>query len=238
MPLCTATVRPTNSGLIGLARAQDLHAGAFYSNSARPDGVIEVAGELDDDEVKKMAEAWKVAHQGINKSYLPAILTEGATYKPITMTMADAQFLEQMQFSASLISGFIYRIPPHMLSMTDKATSWGAGIEQQELGFVRNTLLIWLKRWEDVMCTWLPPKQFVTFDLSQRLRGDTLQRFQAYQIARICGFMNNMDAIQAEGMPIPTDPAVVAQLSDYAAPLNSSPLKVSGPQGPAGDKAD
>jgi hypothetical protein len=88
------------------------------------------------------------------------------------------------------------------------------------------------------MTSWLPKGQFVTFDLSGRLRGDTLQRFQAWQIGRICGFMNNLDVLRAEGMPIPTDEATLKVLGDYAAPLNSAPLKanIEGPSG--GDKAN
>src|ERR1019366_1555346 len=106
-------------------------------------------------------------------------------FKPITVNASDAQFLEQMQLAATVISGMLYRVPPHMIGMVTKDTSWGAGIEQQELGYVRNTLLNWLGRWEDLMTSWLPPRQFVMFDLSQRLRGDTLQRWAAYQIARV-----------------------------------------------------
>ena len=85
----------------GIARAQDLHGNAFYANSARPDGVIEVPEDLDPDETTEMYDAWKVAHGGINRSHLPAILTGGSTFKPIQMTMADAQFLEQIQYSAA-----------------------------------------------------------------------------------------------------------------------------------------
>jgi HK97 family phage portal protein len=223
---------------IGLARAQDLYAGAFYANSARADGWIGVDGDLDADETKKMMAAWLATHQGINKAFLPAILTGGAEFHAITMSMADAQFLEQMQFAASLISGMIYRVPPHMLGMVDKDTSWGAGIEQQELGFVRNTLLIWLKRWEDLMRSWLPPKQFVTFDLSRRLRGDTLQRWSAWQIARVTGAMNNAEIRAEEGLPPVTDPAQAAVLEDFAAPLNSAPVKPSSTGGAGGDKSN
>ena len=224
--------------VLGVAYAQDAYNGSFFANSAHPHGVIEVQDDLDEDETKAMAASWNEAHQGVSNAFKPAVLTGGATWKPITMSLQDVQFLQQLGYSASVISGYIYRIPPHMVGQQDKDTSWGSGIEQQELGFVRNTLLIWLCRWEDLMTSWLPPRQFVTFDLSQRLRGDTLQRFQGYQIARICGFMNNLDVMRAEGMQIPTDQTLVDQLSDYAAPLNSSPLKVGGPQGPGGDKAN
>jgi HK97 family phage portal protein len=225
---------------IGLGRAQDLWAAAFFQNSARPDGFITVPDDLNEDEVHEMVDAWKARHQGIAHAHLPAILTGGAEWKPITMTLGDAQFLEQMQYSASVISGMIYRVPPHALGMTEKSTSWGNGIEQQELGYVRNTLLIWLCRWEDLFRSWLPRRQFVTFDLSQRLRGDTLQRWSAYQIARVIGAMNNEEIRAAEGLPRVTDPAQAAVLGAFDAPLNSAPVKApsSSGVGPGGDKAD
>lgn len=226
------------ANVLGVSRAQDLYEGAFYANSAQPSGVIQVKGALGPNEAKAMAESWLEAHQGINHAHLPAVLTDDATWNAVTMSMVDAQFLQMMQFSESVISGRIYRVPPHMLGMVDKDTSWGAGIEQQELGFVRNTLLIWLKRWEDLMTSWLPPRQFVTFDLSGRLRGDTLQRFSTYQIARVIGAMNNLEVRKAEGMTLPTDPAVIAELSNYSAPLNSAPVKPTSTGGAGGDKAD
>jgi HK97 family phage portal protein len=222
---------------LGMARAQDLWNNAFFANAARPDGVIEVPEDLDDDETKAMMASWKEAHGGINHAHLPAVLTAGAKWQAITMKLADVQFLEQMQLSESVISGRIYRVPPHMLGMVDKDTSWGSGIEQQELGFVRNTLLIWLCRWEDLLTSWLPPRQFVTFDLSQRLRGDTLQRWSAYQIARVIGAMNNAEIRKAEGLPVVAGQADV--LEDFAAPLNSAPVKAVSASGvgPGGDKA-
>jgi HK97 family phage portal protein len=221
---------------IGLARAQDLYANAFFANSARSDGWIGVQDSLDEDEIKAMLAAYLGAHQGINNAFLPLILTEGAEFHPITMSMVDAQFLEQIQLSASDITGKIFRIPPHMLGMVDKDTSWGAGIEQQMLGYVRDCLGIWLRRWEDVMTSWLPPKQFVTFDLSQRLRGDALQRWSAYQIARVIGVMNGAEVRAAEGLPKVTDPTAAALLDAYDTPFTSSPVKPAGGN-LGGDKA-
>jgi HK97 family phage portal protein len=225
---------------LGLARAQDLWANSFFANSARPDGYISVPDDLDPDEVKAMLTAWMASHQGINQSHLPGMLTGGAQWNAITMSMADTQFLQQMQYSASVISGMIYRVPPHMLGMTDATTSWGAGIEQQELGYVRNTLLIWLNRWEDLLSSWLPAGECVTFDMSERLRGDSLQRWSGYQIARVMGAMNNAEVREAENLPPITDPEAAEILGAYDAPLNSAPVKAmtSSGAGPGGDEAD
>jgi HK97 family phage portal protein len=222
----------------GIARAQDMFQSAFMRNSARPDGWISVDDDLDPDEVDRMMYGWNAAHQGIGKAGSPAVLTGGMKWNQISMSMADAQFLQATQLSASVISGQIYGIPPHMLGMTDKDTSWGSGIEQQQIGFVRDTLMIWLCRWEDMLSSWLPRGQFVTFDLSQRLRGDTLQRWAAWQLARSMGAMNNAEIRVTEGLPKVTDPEQAAILEAYDAPLNSSPMKPATTGGAGGDKAN
>src|ERR1035438_7914003 len=163
-----------------------------------------------------MKASWVESFQGITHAPPPAVLTGDAKYQPISMTFEDAQFLQMMQFSAMTISGMIYRVPPHMIGMVDKSTSWGAGIEQQEMGFVRNTLLPWLARWEDLMTSWLPPRQFVMFDMTKRLRGDTLQRWAAYQVARVIGAMNNAEIREAEALPVVTDPVQAMAMESYA----------------------
>ena len=66
--------------------------------------------------------------------------------------------------------------------------SFGRGIEQQERTFVTNTLQGYLTRIERSLGALLPPKVFPNFDLSQRLRGDTLQRAQAGALAMQAGF--------------------------------------------------
>ncbi len=223
---------------IGLARQQDVYASAFLANAARPDGWISVEDDLDPDEVEKMKLAWLSAQQGPSRAGLPGILTGGAEWHPVTMSMADAQFLQQYQFSLSVIYGMIYRIPPHAFGQTDKETSWGAGIEQMELGFVRNTLLIWLERWQDLMRSWLPKRQFVLFDLSKRLSGDTLQRWSAWQLARVVGAMNGAEIRAKEGLPKVTDPKAAALLEAYDTPFTSSPVKPTSTGGAGGDKSD
>lgn len=220
----------------GNAHAQDLFAGAFFSNSAQPDGIIETEHDLDKEETKRLVSNWKQGHQGIGKAYLPGVLTGGAKWVPVTVTPQNAQFLEQMQYSASLISGMIFRVPPHMIGLVDRSTSWGSGIEQQEQGFVTNTLLGWIRRWEYLLSSWLPPTQIAVLDLSHRLRGDTLQRWAAYQVARVIGAMNILEIRNAEGLPAVEDPSLTPYLTNYAAPLNSSPMPAQPQQG--GDKAN
>jgi HK97 family phage portal protein len=206
--------------ILGLARASDMYGAAFFQNSAYPGGYITVEDELDPDETAAMAKEWLQMHQGIGHAALPAVLTGGAEFKPITITPEDAQFLESRQYGASVISGQIFRVPPHMIGIVDRTTSWGTGIEQQEMGFVRNTLLAYLIKGERALTRLHPPGQFVKFDLTERLRGDKLQRFTAYNLGRLGGWLN-ADEIRAEEdlAPIPD-----GEGQEYLVPINSELL--------------
>lgn len=189
MPGMLVGVNPIESLRLtfGLSLAQTRYGESYFRNSAYPAGVIEVDGDLDPDETKVLLTNWLSAHQGIGQANLPAVLTAGATFKPVTITPEDSQFLESRGFSAGEISGMIYRIPPHMIGLVDRTTSWGTGVEQQELGYTRNTLQDYIGRLQDSLTALHPPGQFVNVDLNHRLRGDTLQRAQAGSLMLLAG---------------------------------------------------
>jgi len=201
----------------GLARAADLSAGSFYANSSRPDGVLKVNGDLDEDEARLLAQKWMQSHQGIGNQFMPAVLTGDVEWQQISIAPKDAQFLETRQYSRAEIFS-IFRIPSHMAGEQDRTTSWGTGIEQQEIGFVRNTLMGYLSRIEDAFTAMIPRGNYVKFDLSGRLRGDSLQRWQRYQIGRTIGAITTNEIRMAEDLPLIDD----EWAENLMAPLNSA----------------
>lgn len=205
----------------GLARATDLYGNTWFANSAMPSGVIKVPEDLDIDEVVEMGRGWTAMHQGIGQSSLPAILTGGAEFQAISMNPEDSQFIATKGFSQGEISGMIFRVPPHMIGIVDRSTSWGRGIEQQETGFVRNTLASYLVRGERALTTLLRPKEFVEFDIDQRMRGDRLERYQAYSLGMLGGW-EVADEIRAEEGKAPL-PNGVGKVS--LAPINTEPIE-------------
>lgn len=203
----------------GLARAQDMYGGAFFANSALPMGAIEVEDELDPDETRALAEQWTSLHQGITKSSLPAVLTGGAKFNPITISNSDLQFIEARGLSQTEIAGMIFRVPPHMVGMVDKTTSWGKGIEEQENAFIRNTLLPYIRRYEQAMTDLLPEGNFIKMDVSHRLRASTKERYEAYGQARLNGWMSANDIRAKE------DEAPIPNGNEYILPPGSELLK-------------
>lgn len=171
----------------GLAHVQDVYATEVYRNSAEPRGVLEAPGKVPQTEVEALVKSWLSSHQGPHNAGLPALLTEGMKFNPTMMSPEDAQLLESRGFTESQICGRIFRVPPHMVGIVDRSTSWGKGIEAQERGFVVTTLQGYLVRIERALTRLLPKGQFANFDLSYRLRGTMLERAQAASLLMLCG---------------------------------------------------
>jgi len=224
---------------LSLAKQAEAYGEAFFRNSAQASVVIEVPGSLDEDETLEMARAWSAAHQGVGLSHLPAVVTGGAKVTQISINPDDAQFLETRNLSRLEIA-MLFRVPPHKLGDTDRTTSWGTGIEQQEIAWVTDTLRSWLSRIEGAITPLLPEDIFARFNLAGRLRGDTLQRFQAYTMARMGGWSNIDEIREKEDEP----PLPDGMGQDYLQPLNYAPIGQApadtGNTGepPAGQRAD
>jgi HK97 family phage portal protein len=208
---------------LGLALSQERYGAAYFRNSANPSGVIELpeGQDLDDDETLALARAWMQAHQGVDQSNLPAVLSGGAKFNPISITPQDSQFLESRSYSAADISGRIFQVPPHMIGIVDRSTSWGTGIEQQEMGFVRNTLAGYIGRLEEAMTALTPGRGYVRFNLAERLRGDALQRAQKNSLGVLGGWLCADDVRDEEGMP----PVPDGMGKNYMVPINSELLR-------------
>ena len=74
------------------------------------------------------------------KRRVDLILSDGAKRERLSVTAKDAQLLELLSYSAVDVAR-IFCVPAHMIGESDKATSWGTGIEQMSIGFNRYTVM-------------------------------------------------------------------------------------------------
>lgn len=199
-----------------LAAAAEKYGGQFFANSAMPSVAITVPGDLSPEETTEMARQWTSLHGGIGNAHFPAVLTGDARITPISITPEDAQFLATRQFQRHEIYSW-FGIPSTMAGDQDRSTSI-SGIEQEQMMFVTNTLLPYLVRIEQYLSDLLPPSISVKFDLSKRLRADTLQRYQAYQLGRNSGFLSVNDIRSNEDLPD------IPKGDGYLEPQNMRPL--------------
>ena len=187
---------------VGMGLAADEYGSRFLSNGATPAGVLETPTLIKD--VSKLRDSWEKAYGGTGNAGRVAILEEGVTFKPISMSPQDSQLLETRQYQLTEIAR-IFRIPPHMLQDLSRATF--SNIEEQSLEFVKYTLNPWIIRWEQGMTKALlnadeKRRYSIRFNVDGLLRGDYKSRMEGYRIGVSSGILSVNDCRRLENMDL------------------------------------
>lgn len=168
----------------GIALAGDQHAINFFRNGARPDYALQTDGSLTPDQIENLRAQLNERYAGVGNAWRPIVLGGGLKVEPITMTASDAQLLEQRRFQVEDIAR-IFGVPPFMIGHTDKTTSWGSGVEQMSIGFIKYTLQRHLVKFEQEINRKIHRRadRFCEFETAGLERGDIKTRFEAYRVA-------------------------------------------------------
>jgi len=168
---------------MGLTLAADEYSARFFSNGARPDYVITTPNAMKDDQVKLFRESWMARYAGLGNAHIPAMLTGGGEVKALSLNPEDSQLIETRNFQAGDIARF-YGVPAHLIGLNDKTSSWGTGIEQMSIGFVKYTLqrhLVKIEQEINRKCFRIA-RNFAEFNTAGLERGDYKSRNEGYRI--------------------------------------------------------
>jgi len=180
---------------IGLGMAADEFGSRYFGSGTHPGIIIEqVNGKLSKEAEASLRAALDDTYSGLGKAHRMMLLRDGMTAKPITINPQDSQFLETRKFQINEICR-LFHIPPHMLADVEKSTSWGSGIEEQNIGFITHTMRPWFVLWEEELSRVLlldseKEEYFFEFDLMALLRGDAVKRWTAYIMGKRNGILN------------------------------------------------
>ena len=177
----------------GLALAAEEFASRLFSNGALSTGILTSEKGLTKEQRVALRAEWQQARKGLDKAFDTIFLDGGMKYQQLTIPPADAQFLESRSFQVSEIARW-FGVPPFMLMDVEKSTSWGSGIEQQQIGFLIFTLRSWLTRFEQRMTKLLPPeKAYAHFSVEGMLRADSAARAAFYKEMWYLGVFSTND---------------------------------------------
>ena len=191
---------------IGLGMATEEFGARYFGTGTHPSMIIEHPDKLKDSKVFR--EAISEVYGGLGKSHRIMVIEDGMTAKPISINPQDSQFLETRKFQISEICR-LFHVPPHMLADVEKSTSWGTGIEEQNIGFITHTMRPWFVLWEEELGKILllereKDDHFFEFDLMALLRGDSAKRWTAYIMGKRNGILNADEIRNWENLnPIP-----------------------------------
>jgi HK97 family phage portal protein len=173
---------------MGLALQTEKAGANLFRQGVLAGGALTTDNALSEQAYGRLKQSIEDHNAGAENAHKMMILEEGLKLDAGYMSAEDAQFLETRKFQRNDIAMF-FGVPPFMLGDTEKSTSWGAGIEQQGIGFVQYTLEDHFKDWEETIARdLLDPKAdrdvFARLDPRGLMRGDIKTR-QGFYVAML-----------------------------------------------------
>lgn len=171
---------------IGNSLAASEYTGRTIGEGAMPQVAIEYpeGKKLNPEQAKILRDSFVATYTGMGARKLPLVLTEGGKIAELNISPVDMQLIDARRFEREDICQAL-GVPPIIIGDSDKASSWGTGIEQIILGFVRFTIKPMLKRWEEEINRKLfrNAGQFVSFELDGLLMGDSKAQNEVFKTA-------------------------------------------------------
>jgi HK97 family phage portal protein len=212
----------------GIAIASERYAANVFRNGASMSGFVSHPETLGSEATKTLRESLQALYSGASNAGNIGVLEEGMTWHQLSVSPLDAQALESRRFSVESIAR-LFGVPPQLLGDTSKAAH--SNVVEASRFFARFCVQPWLTKWEHALARSLlssadrETREFEV-DMDDFLRGDMLQRFQAYRIAREIGAYNANEIRRFEKQNPRTDPGG----DEYFSPLNMSPPQEGAPK--------
>jgi HK97 family phage portal protein len=188
---------------LGLAMAADETAGRLFANGMRIGGYISAPNTFTPQQRPLAATLLREFQGSIHAGKVP-ILENSWKYESVSMPPQEAELLATRSFEITEIAR-VYGVPPWMIGYTEKATSFGAGLESQMLAFHTLTMRPILKNAEGAIRRRLiPPGERnrieVDFNYEGLLRADSQARAAFLKTMIEAGVMTINEGRAREGL--------------------------------------
>jgi HK97 family phage portal protein len=156
------------TGSLGTSVAGDRAAASTFSSGALISGLA--TPDYDDglditEDIPEIKRQLNTAVSGYENAGGIAVVNRRLKFTPWTMTAQQAQFLESREFQIEEVSRWT-GVPPHLLMQTDKQTSWGTGVDEQNRGLSKFVLGHWAMRFEQRASRLLAQPRWVEVDFA------------------------------------------------------------------------
>jgi len=176
----------------------------FFENGVSAKGIIQYVGQLDEAAKKTFREEFESMSSGLKNSHRVALLPIGYQFQPISMTLADAQFLENTKLTIQQIAA-AFGIKMHQVNDLSRATF--ANIESQELEFYVDTMQAIITAYEQeltyklLLDSEIRAGKSIKFNINAIIRSDIKTRYEAYRTGIQGGFLTPNEARALEDLP-------------------------------------
>ena len=199
---------------LGGAIAQAEYADEWFDSGGVPNGVLSTDQKLTTEQAKEYKQQWMKSQshkEGV------AVLGGGLDYKALMLKPADVQWLEAQKFSVTSVARLFGMPSSYLLASVEGQNLTYQNQEQEDLGFVRFTLMRYLREIEQAFTALLPRGQVARFNVDALLRTDTKTRYEAHKIGLDAGFLTIEEVRHIERL----DPNVTPAPRPQEAPTNA-----------------
>lgn len=188
---------------IGSDLSAQKYAGKFYSQGARPSGVVEVPTKLEQGLKEKIRTQFESMVSGMDNAYRVAVLDIGMKYTQLSLSQRDSQFIESRNFAKEDIATF-FRVPLYKLNAGKQAYQSN---EQNAIEYVVSTLQPIVTQYEQeltyklLMDSEISANKYIRCNMAAELRGDNKSRAEFYREMIQLGIYTQNDCLSLEDMP-------------------------------------
>lgn len=184
---------------LGLALAERTHGAKMFEQGTKLSGVIETQAGTTKQQAGEIRDSWAVGQAGVSNHGKTAVLPQGATFKTVSMTLEDSEWIEARKLSVIEVCR-LFRCPPVIVQSMESA-NYSNSVELARQ-FITLTLRRHLVMWEQAINkTMLSSGFFCEHNVEGLLRGDSVTRAQFYDYAIKDGWMLRSEVRRIENLP-------------------------------------
>lgn len=212
---------------IGLSIAMEQFSSEFFKNGAHQDIAIVKAGKWASEDQENFREAWQRTYGGIRNGRKPLTISNGLDIKELSVNAEDSQLIQSREFeNINICTAF--GIPGFLVNQGKNVTSWGSGMAEQGMAFVRYALMPHMVRFQQELNRklFLRSHNFIEFNPAGLMRGTLKERNEAYKSAlggsNVPGYMAINEVRRIENLA-PLDNKIYDQPYDPRLVTNAQP---------------
>jgi HK97 family phage portal protein len=188
---------------VELALAEREHGQSSFGNGTKLSGLLSFPQKLKPDQRAALSSSWNSQYAGGANAGRVAVLEEGVTFEPVSMSLADAEWVDARRFSVEECAR-IFRCPPTIIGDMSKA-NYSNSVELSRQ-FVTLTLKRHLVAFEQAVYRQLltPAARKVYFaehSIEGLLRGDSVTRSAFYESGIKSGWLTTEEVRDLENLP-------------------------------------
>lgn len=154
---------------IGTGLAGDEAAARMFGSGNLLGGLVSSDEAMTQTQAEEIQADWDARMAGTSNAGRVRVINAALKFTPWTMNAIDAQFLESRSHQVEEVCR-IFGVPPHLVGLTEKQTSWGTGVSEQNRGLARFTLAPWTSRLEQKLSRLLSRPTTCEFDYAGLLQ--------------------------------------------------------------------